>query len=100
YTEPRARCEVHDERDHTDDDRRSEIGLDEDECREDGGDDEHAQHDPGRGDPRAACAEPRGEVEDQRKLRELGGLQPDRSRPTPYDVVRGMRSSLTSAPAR
>src|SRR5437867_6511363 len=83
HPQPRSGREIHDERDHSDDDRRPEVGLDEDERGEDGGDDEHAQHDPGRGDPIATRAKPRREVEEEGKLRELGGLQPDRTRPKP-----------------
>src|SRR6266513_74034 len=75
--QPRARGEVHGERDDHDDDRGAQIGLGHDQA-----DDERRHEDEGQGDaPRADLlalpAEPGREVHDERELRELGRLQPE-----------------------
>src|SRR5207248_37931 len=71
----RARREVHREGDDHDDDRGAEIWLGDDETDDGGGDEDERQRDPPRADLVALAAEPRGEVDDERKLRQLRWLK-------------------------
>ncbi len=83
HPEARTSDEVHRERDRDDDDRGTEVRLGDDQRAEQRGHREERHEHRGPRDLRAPSAKPRGQIEDERELRELRRLQADRARSQP-----------------
>src|SRR5437660_1341613 len=89
--QPRARDEVHRERDRHDDERRAEIGLDEHEPADGGGHRKEGHGHPPAADLGTMRTEPGAEIEDDRELRELRWLDAD-ERPEPQPACSSARA--------